>query len=67
MKLSDSTKNPQEWEVDDDLIEKMRRYEQESKKNAIWKNKITGMFLLYKWMEENPQDKKKNTKPKKSD
>lgn len=62
MKISDSTKNPQEWEVDDDLIEQMRKYEQESNKNAIWKNKITGMFLLYKWMEENPQEKPKKVK-----
>ena len=64
--LSDSTKNPQEWNITDDLIEQMRRYEQESKKSAIWKNKITGMFLFFKCYEDNPQEKKKSgKKPKK--
>ncbi len=62
MKLSDSTKNPKEWKVDDDLIEQMRRYEQESNKSAIWKNKITGKFLFFKYYEDNPQEKKKSKK-----
>ena len=66
MKLFDSTRNPKEWEVDDDLIEQMRRYEQESKKNAIWKNKITGMFLFFKYYDDNPQEKKKSKKSKKA-
>ncbi len=35
MKLSDSTRNSKEWNVDDDLIEQMRRYEHESNKSAI--------------------------------
>ena len=65
MKLSDSTRNPKEWKIDDDLIEQMRRYEQESNKSAIWKNKITGMFLFFKWSEENPQEKKRSKKSKK--
>lgn len=33
----------------------MRRYEQESKKSAIWRNKITGMFLYFKYVEEHPE------------
>lgn len=64
MKLSDSTRNPKEWKVDDDLIEQMRRYEQESNKSAIWKGKITGMFLFFKYYEDNPA-KKKSKKLKK--
>jgi len=63
MKLSDSTRNSKEWNVDDDLIEQMRRYEQESNKSAIWKNKITGMFLFFKYYEDNLQEKKKSKKP----
>ena len=62
MKLSDSTRNPKEWQVDDDLIEQMRRYEQESNKSAIWKNKITGMFLFYKYYEDHPEEKTKTKK-----
>lgn len=62
MKLSDSTRNPQEWQVDDDLIEQMRRYEQESKKNAIWKGKITRMFLFFKYYEDHPEEKLKTKK-----
>ena len=61
--ISDSTRNPKEWKVDDDLIEQMRRYEQESNKNAIWKEKITGMFLYFKYYKDNPQEKKKSKKP----
>ena len=59
MKLSDSTRNPKEWQVDDDLIEQMRRYEQDSGKSSIWKNKITGTFLFYKWYEDHPEEKLK--------
>lgn len=62
MKLSDSTRNSKEWNVDDDLIEQMRRYEQESNKSAIWKNKITGMFLFFKYYDDNPEEKKKPKK-----
>jgi len=62
MKLSDSTRNPKEWKVDDVLIEQMRRYEQESKKNAIWKNKITWMFLFFKYYEDHPEEKTKTKK-----
>ena len=62
MKLSDSTRNPKEWKVDDGLIEQMRRYEQESNKSAIWKNKITGMFLYFKYYEDHPEEKTKAKK-----
>jgi len=62
MKLSDSTRNPKEWQVDDDLIEQMRRYEQESNKSAIWKGKITGMFLFFKYYEDHPEEKTKTKK-----
>lgn len=51
-------------QVDNDLIEQMRRYEQESNKSAIWKNKITGNFLYFKYYEDNPQEKKSKKKPK---
>ena len=62
MKLSDSTRNPKEWNVDDDLIAQMRRYEQESNKSAIWKNKITGMFLFFKYYDDHPEEKKESKK-----
>lgn len=62
MKLSDSTRNSKEWNVNEDLIEQMRRYEQESNKSAIWKNKITGMFLFFKYYEDHPEEKKKPKK-----
>jgi len=60
--IPDSTRNPKEWQVNDDLISQMRRYEQESDKSAIWKNKITGMFLYFKWMEDHPEEKTKTKK-----
>ena len=44
-------------EITDDLIEQMRRFEKDTKKSAIWRNKITGSFLYFKWLEENPQEK----------
>lgn len=50
-------------EITDDLIEQMRRFEQESKKSAIYKNKITGTFLYFKFYEYNPQKKKEKKKP----
>jgi len=53
--------------IDNDLIEQMRRFEKETKKSAIWRNKITGSFLYYKWIEENPQEKNKSKKSKKAE
>jgi len=52
----------EEIEITDDLIEQMRKYEQETKKSAIWKNKITGTFLYFKWFEDNPEEKLKTKK-----
>ena len=52
----------EEIEITDDLIEQMRKYEQETKKSAIWKNKITGTFLYFQWYEDNPEEKLKNKK-----
>ncbi len=65
--IPDSTRNPQEWQVDDDLIEQMRRYEQETKKSAIWRNKITGMFLYFKYIEDHPEFLKKKSNPKRKE
>ena len=49
-------------EITDDLIEQMKRYEQDSGKSAIWRNKITGSFLFYKLTKENPREKNKSKK-----
>ena len=54
----------EEVEITDDLIEQMRRYEKESGKSAIWKNKITGKFLFFKYYEDNPKEVKPKKKPK---
>ena len=48
--------------IDEDLISQMKAFERESKQHAIWKGKLTGSFLYFKWMKENPQEK---SKPKK--
>ena len=40
----------------------MRRYEQESNKSAIWKNKITGIFLFFKYYDDHPEEKTKTKK-----
>ena len=52
----------EEVEITDDIIEQMRRYEKESGKSAIWKNKITGKFLFFKYYEDNPEEKLKTKK-----
>jgi len=62
----------EEIEITEDLIEQMRKYEQDTKKSAIWKNKITGTFLYFKWYEDNPEEKlktkkKPGRKPKKTE
>ena len=49
--------------IDNDLISQMRRFEQETKKSAIYRGKITGSFLYFKWMKENPQEEKTKKKP----
>ncbi|MEE9376511.1 MAG: hypothetical protein V3V33_00560 [Candidatus Lokiarchaeia archaeon] len=50
----------EEITIDNDLIEQMRRFEKDTKKSAIWRNKITGSFLFYKWTEEHPEEKNKS-------
>lgn len=52
----------EEVEITDDLIEQMRRYEQETNKSVIWRNKITGTFLFYKYVEDHPEEKLKTKK-----
>ena len=52
----------EEIEITEDLIEQMRKYEQETNKSVIWRNKITGTFLFYKYVEDHPEEK---SKPKK--
>ena len=67
--IPDSTKNQQDWEITDDLIEQMRRYEKKSNKSAIWRNKITGNFLYFKYVEERPEflEAKANAKEKRAE
>jgi len=55
----------EEVDITDDLIEQMRKFETETKKNSIYRGKITGGFLYFKWIGEHPEEKKKNKKPKK--
>lgn len=50
-------------EITDDLIEQMRRFEQEMNKKAIYKNKVTGTFLYFKYYEDNPKEVKPKKKP----
>jgi len=47
----------EEIEITDDIIEQMREYEQETKKSSIWRGKITGSFLYFKWIGEHPEEK----------
>ena len=49
--------------IDKDLISQMKAFERESKQHAIWKGKLTGNFLFFKWMKENPQEEKEKKKP----
>jgi len=49
-------------EITEDLIEQMRKYEQETKKSVIWRNKITGTFLFFKYVEDHPEEKLKTKK-----
>ncbi|GAI78348.1 unnamed protein product [marine sediment metagenome] len=52
----------EEIEITDDLISQMRQYEQETKKSVIWKGKITGTFLFFKYIEDHPEEKLKTKK-----
>ncbi len=48
--------------VDDDLIAQMRRFEQETKQHAIWRGTVTGMFLRFKYIQDNPDFAEKKVK-----
>ena len=52
----------EEVEITEDLIEQMRKFEQETNKSVIWRNKITGTFLFYKYVEDHPEEKLKTKK-----
>ncbi len=49
--------NNDDIEITDAILEQMRMYEQETKKSAIWHNKITGKFLHFKWTKEKKSKK----------
>jgi len=49
-------------DIDNDLIEQMRRFEQETKMHAIWRGTITGMFLRFKYIEDHPERAEKKVK-----
>jgi len=49
--------------VTKNLISQMRAFEKENpKSHAIWKDKITGTFLYFKYYEDNPAEKKEKKK-----
>jgi len=52
----------EEIEVTDDLIEQMRAFEMDTKRSAIWRDKVTGSFFYFKYFEDHPEEK---NKPKK--
>ena len=52
----------EEVEITKDLIEQMKQYEQNTNKLVLWRGKITGRFLFFKYYEEHPEEK---LKPKK--
>ena len=52
----------EEIEITDDLIEQMRQYEKETNKTVIWRGKITGRFLFFKYIEDHPEEKLKTKK-----
>lgn len=59
----------EEIEITEDLIEQMRQYEQDTNKSVIWRGKITGTFLFFKYVEDHPEEKlktkrKQGRKPK---
>ena len=50
-------------EITEDIVDQMKAFEQSNpKSHAIWKNKVTGTFLYFKYFEDNPTEK---NKPKK--
>ncbi len=51
-------------EITDDLISDMKTFESEGKTKAIWRNKITGMFLFWRMNKDKPKKEKKVKKAK---
>lgn len=51
-----------EVEITSYIIEQMRQYEQETNKSVIWRGKITGRFLFFKYVEDHPEEKLKTKK-----
>lgn len=52
----------EEIEITDDLIEQMKQYEQDTNKSVIWRGKITGRFMFFKYYEDHPEEKLKTKK-----
>ena len=52
----------EEVEITDDLIEQMRQYEQETNKSVLWRGKITGRFMFFKYYKDHPEEKSKTKK-----
>ena len=52
----------EEVEITEDLIEQMRQYEQETNKSVLWRGKITGRFMFFKYYEDHPEEKLKTKK-----
>ena len=52
----------EEVEITDDLIEQMRQYEKNTNKSVLWRGKITGRFMFFKYYEEHPEEKSKTKK-----
>lgn len=48
MTIPDSTKNSQDWDITDDLIEQMKRFEHKSNKSAIGRKKLFKFSTLAK-------------------
>jgi len=50
-------------EVTEDIVIQMQTFEQANpKSHAIWKGKVTGTFLFYKYIEDHPEEKLKTKK-----
>ena len=49
----------EEIEITEDLIEQMRQYEKDTNKSVLWRGKITGRFLFFKYYEDHPEEKTK--------
>ena len=52
----------EEVEITSDLIEQMKQYEKDTNKSVLWRGKITGRFMFFKYYEEHPEEKLKTKK-----